>query len=134
MIHPKDTAPGGAVAPAEPLRRAATALSLGADHARHGTGTPADFAEIDAELARTIDFLLRNRRVEMMKSLAVRASRCHGAMARLLTGETGIDVVQLSLELASIRSAIGVLRLGDDRQQTLATRTAPPAETAAPLQ
>jgi hypothetical protein len=129
-MHVKDTLPGGAAADAEVVRDAAARLSRAADHARHGTGDPPDFAEIDLLLAKGLGSLLLRHRGALIKNLALRAAKVHGAYGRLLCGETGTDVMSLAMELNAIRQAIMILRAGDDRSATLASRSAP-AETAA---
>jgi hypothetical protein len=119
MLHPRDEQ--GAAAPAAPLRRAATALSHGADAAKYGTGQAVDLDAVDAEISRVIGFLIQQRRAELVRALAVRVTRSHGSMSKWLCGESG-DVLQLLQELASIRSAVAVLKLADQRVEAVSTR------------
>jgi hypothetical protein len=59
MMNPQDARPGGAGGPAEPLKRAAIALSRAADHARYGIAPPPDYAAIDALLGQALGHLLQ---------------------------------------------------------------------------
>jgi hypothetical protein len=65
-----------------------------------------------------------------VKSLGQRAARCQAQLHRLLCGESVADPMMLAQEISSIRQGIALLRLSDDRERTLASRSAPPAETA----
>jgi hypothetical protein len=133
VIHPQDTRPGGAAHPAEVVRDAAARLSRLADFERYRTGERPDLGEIDLLLGQGLASLLARHRPAMVKALALRAAKAHATYGRLLTGQS-VDAMELALELNAIKAALAILRLGDDRSATLASRSAPPAESAAPLQ
>jgi hypothetical protein len=132
-MNPQDARPGGAAAPATALKDAAIALSRASDHARYGMTPPPDYAAIDGLLGQALDHLLETKKIELIRSLGQRTARAQAQLHRFYCGESVGDVMQLAAEIASIRSGLQLLRLGADRQQTLASRSAP-AESAAPLQ
>jgi hypothetical protein len=94
----------------DPVGQCATALSLAADRLQRGQAPGLDLSELERLLDQGLEVLLRERRAEILRHVAIQTRHCAGDMQRLFPGETAYCALRCAAEVVGIRHQLALVK------------------------